>query len=145
MAEAKTFLRADLDAETAGHHTYALVSDGDMQEPIFLGSAALFGQWGLGRLIVYYGSNKIQLAGPTCRADCVEYKALFESMHWLDHRNRRPRPQRNPQGHPGRPGRDDPTTMIITQTTKGCATHSLILRGKTGTIRATPPPTSGTS
>lgn len=82
MAVAETFLRAYLDAETAGHHTYVLVSDGDVQEPIFLGSAALFGQWGLGGLIAYYDSNKIQLAGPTCRVDNVDYKALFESMHW---------------------------------------------------------------
>ncbi len=82
MAVAETFLRSYLDAETAGHHTYVLVSDGDVQEPIFLGSAALFGQWGLGKLIAYYDSNKIQLAGPTCRVDKVDYKALFESMHW---------------------------------------------------------------
>ncbi|NLY41748.1 MAG: transketolase [Desulfovibrionales bacterium] len=82
MAVAEAFLRAYLDAETAGHFTYALVSDGDVQEPIFLGSAALFGQWGLGRLIVYYDSNKIQLAGPTSRVDSTNYRQLFESMHW---------------------------------------------------------------
>ena len=82
MAVAEAFLRAYLDAEAAGHHTYVLSSDGDIQEPICLGSAALFGQWGLGRLIVYYDSNKIQLAGPTSRVDTVDYKALFESMHW---------------------------------------------------------------
>lgn len=82
MAVAEAFLRAYLDAETAGHFTYALVSDGDVQEPIVLGSAALFGQWGLGRLIVYYDSNKIQLAGPTSRVDTTDYKQLFESMHW---------------------------------------------------------------
>jgi transketolase len=82
MAVAESFLRAYLDAESAGHYTYALVSDGDVQEPIVLGSAALFGQWGLGKLIVFYDSNKIQLAGPTCRVDCVDHKALFESMCW---------------------------------------------------------------
>jgi transketolase len=82
MAVAEAFLRDYLDAESAGHFTYALVSDGDVQEPICLGSAALFGHWGLGRLIVYYDSNKIQLAGPTCRADTIDHKALFESMHW---------------------------------------------------------------
>lgn len=82
MAVAEAFLRAYLDAETAGHHTYVLFSDGDVQEPIALGSAALFGQWGLGKLIAFYDSNKIQLAGPTCRVDRVDYKALFESMHW---------------------------------------------------------------
>ena len=82
MAVAEAFLRAYLDAQAAGHYTYVLASDGDIQEPICLGSAALFGQWGLGRLIAYYDSNKIQLAGPTSRVDSVDYKTLFESMHW---------------------------------------------------------------
>jgi transketolase len=124
MAVAETFLRAYLDAETAGHYTYALVSDGDVQEPIFLGSAALFGQWGLGRLIAYYDSNKIQLAGPTCRVDCVNYKALFESMHWQvieidghDHAEIR-KAILAAQAETARP------TIIIGNTTmaKGCAT-----------------------
>lgn len=82
MAVAEAFLRSYLDDEIAGHYTYVLASDGDIQEPICLGSAALFGQWGLGRLIVYYDSNKIQLAGPTARVDTVDYPMLFESMHW---------------------------------------------------------------
>lgn len=82
MAVAEAFLRAYLDNEIAGHYTYVLASDGDVQEPICLGSAALFGQWGLGRLIVYYDSNKIQLAGPTDRVDTINYSQLFTSMHW---------------------------------------------------------------
>jgi len=124
MAVAEAFLRAYLDAKTAGHFTYALVSDGDVQEPIFLGSAALFGQWGLGRLIAFYDSNKIQLAGPTCRVDTVNYKALFESMHWQvleidghDHAQIRAAIKAG-QAETARP------TMIIGHTTmaKGCAT-----------------------
>lgn len=101
-----------------------LVSDGDVQEPICLGSAALFGQWGLGRLIAYYDSNKIQLAGPTCRVDCVDYKALFESMHWQvieidghDHEQIRSAIKAG-QAETAKP------TLIIGNTTmaKGCAT-----------------------
>lgn len=82
MAVAETFLRNKLGADITNHYTYVLVSDGDIQEPIALGSAALFGQWGLGKLIAYYDSNKIQLAGPTSRADCCNPKELFESMCW---------------------------------------------------------------
>jgi transketolase len=124
MAVAETFLRNYLDAESAGHYTYALVSDGDVQEPIFLGSAALFGQWGLGRLVVFYDSNKIQLAGPTCRVDCVDHKALFESMCWQvieidghDHDQIR-EAILAAQAETGKP------TLIIGNTTmaKGCAT-----------------------
>jgi transketolase len=124
MAVAEAFLREYLDAESAGHFTYVLVSDGDVQEPICLGSAALFGQWGLGKLIAYYDSNKIQLAGPTCRVDCVDYKALFESMHWQvieidghDHEQIRKAILAG-QAESGKP------TLIIGHTVmaKGCAT-----------------------
>jgi transketolase len=82
MAVAETFLRHKLGQDITSHFTYVLVSDGDLQEPLALGSAALFGQWGLGRLIAYYDSNKIQLAGPTARADCSDTRKLFESMCW---------------------------------------------------------------
>ncbi len=82
MDVAETFLRHKLGQDITNHYTYVLVSDGDLQEPLALGSAALFGQWGLGRLIAYYDSNKIQLAGPTNRADCSDPKQLFESMCW---------------------------------------------------------------
>lgn len=124
MAVAEAFLRAWLDDETAGHYTYVLASDGDMQEPVCLGSAALCGQWGLGRLIVFYDSNKIQLAGPTARADTINYRALFESMHWQvleidghDHEQIR-RAIREGQDETARP------TLIIGHTVmaRGCAT-----------------------
>jgi transketolase len=82
MAAAETFLRHKLGQDVTNHYTYVLVSDGDLQEPVALGSAALFGQWGLGRLIAYYDSNKIQLAGPTNRADCSDTRKLFEGMCW---------------------------------------------------------------
>ena len=82
MALAEASLRARLGADITNHYTYVLVSDGDLQEPVALGSAALFGQWGLGKLIAYYDSNKIQLAGPTARADCTDPRQLFESMCW---------------------------------------------------------------
>ncbi|MFP4314928.1 MAG: transketolase [Desulfovibrionales bacterium] len=82
MAVAEMFLRAKLGQDILDHYTYVLSSDGDLQEPIALGSAALFGQWGLGKLIVYYDSNKIQLAGPTSRCDCADYAQLFSSLCW---------------------------------------------------------------
>jgi transketolase len=82
MAVAESFLRARLGEDVCDHFTYALASDGDLQEPIAMGSAALAGGWGLGKLIVYYDSNKIQLAGPTERADCSDYKKIFEAFCW---------------------------------------------------------------
>ncbi|WP_045215453.1 transketolase [Desulfonatronovibrio magnus] len=82
MAVAESFLRSKLGADICDHFTYVLASDGDLQEPIALGSAALAGGWGLSKLIVYYDSNKIQLAGPTDRADCSDYKKIFDAFCW---------------------------------------------------------------
>ncbi len=82
MAVAETFLRHKLGNDVTDHFTYVLVSDGDLQEPVALGSAALFGQWGLGRLIAYYDSNNVQLAGPTALANTSDTQKLFEGMGW---------------------------------------------------------------
>ena len=82
MAAAERMLAARLGADVMDHHTYVLASDGDMQEPVASGAAALAGHWGLGKLIVFYDSNQIQLAGPTKRADCTDYRRLFQSMCW---------------------------------------------------------------
>ncbi|GAB7024552.1 transketolase [Salidesulfovibrio brasiliensis] len=82
FAVAEAFLRSKLGNDVVDHYTYTLSSDGDLQEPIALGAASLAGLWKLGRLIVFYDSNKIQLAGPTNRADCTDYKKVFEGMCW---------------------------------------------------------------
>jgi transketolase len=82
MAVAESFLRAKLGENICDHYTYVLASDGDMQEPIVLGSAALAGHWSLNKLIVFYDSNKIQLSGPTSRCDVSDYKKIFEGFCW---------------------------------------------------------------
>lgn len=82
MAVAESFLRAKLGKEVVDHYTYTLSSDGDMQESVVLGSASLAGLWGLGRLVVYYDSNKVQLAGPVSRVDRTDYAKVFAAMGW---------------------------------------------------------------
>jgi transketolase len=82
MAVAEAMLRARLGEDIAGHYTYVLSSDGDVQTPVFLGSAALAGLWGLGRLIVLFDKNLVQLAGPTSVCDATNHKKLFESLGW---------------------------------------------------------------
>jgi len=82
MAVAEQMLAARLGTDCIDHYTYALASDGDLQEPVALGAAALAGHWGLGKLIVFYDSNQIQLAGPTSRADRTDYRQLFASFSW---------------------------------------------------------------
>lgn len=82
MATAEAHLRAKLGADVCDHFTYVLASDGDFQEGVAYGAATLAGLWGLGKLIVYYDSNKVQLAGPTSRVDCTDYKKIYEGICW---------------------------------------------------------------
>lgn len=82
MAAAECMVRARLGQDICDHYTYVLASDGDMQEPICMGSAALAGHWGLGKLIAFYDSNQIQLSGPTKRCDETDYKTVFEGLCW---------------------------------------------------------------
>jgi transketolase len=68
--------------ELVGHYTYVLASDGDLQEPVALGAAALAGHWRLSKLIVYYDSNTVQISGSTHRSDSTEVATVFEGFHW---------------------------------------------------------------
>ena len=82
FAAAEAHLRDKLGADVMDHYTYALSCDGDIQEPVALGAASLAGLWGLGKLIVYYDSNKIQLAGPCSQVDCTDHRKVFEGLCW---------------------------------------------------------------
>ena len=82
MAIAETLLRHLLGAEVLDHFTYVIASDGDFQEPIGLGAAALAGHLGLGRLNVIYDYNQIQISGSTLRADSTDYRKVFQGFHW---------------------------------------------------------------
>ena len=46
------------------HYTYALVSDGDLQEGISAEASSLAGSWGLGKLIFLYDNNHIHAGWP---------------------------------------------------------------------------------
>lgn len=82
MAVAETMLRERLGEDVAGHRTFVLSSDGDIQTPVCMGAAALAGLWGLNRLTVLFDKNLVQLSGPTSRCDGTDHKKLFESLGW---------------------------------------------------------------
>src|SRR5829696_896770 len=64
------------------HHTYAIASDGDMQEGVASEASSLAGHLGLGRLTVFYDDNKIQLAGETRMAFSEDVGARYEAYGW---------------------------------------------------------------
>ena len=59
-----------------------LATDGDLQEPVTLGAAAIAGHLGLNKLIVYYDANDAQISGKVTRSDSVNYAILFDGLGW---------------------------------------------------------------
>ncbi|MEE2656544.1 MAG: transketolase [Chloroflexota bacterium] len=68
--------------EVVDHYTYALVSDGDLQEGISSEAASLAGTLGLGKLIYLYDDNDISIEGHTDIAFTEDVAARFRSYGW---------------------------------------------------------------
>jgi transketolase len=64
------------------HRTYVIASDGDLQEGIASEAASLAGHLRLGRLIVLYDDNHVQLDGPTDMAWSEDVPKRFEAYGW---------------------------------------------------------------
>ena len=64
------------------HHTYAIVSDGDLMEGISSEAASLAGTLGLGKLIYLYDDNHVSLEGPTSWAFTEDVGRRFEAYGW---------------------------------------------------------------
>ncbi len=82
MAVAEAMLAAHLGSGIVDHYTYVLAGDGDLQEPVALGSAAIAGHFGLNKLILYYDRNAVQISGTVNRADSTDFEQLFRSFGW---------------------------------------------------------------
>ena len=85
MAMAEAHLSARYNRENYSvidHHTYALISDGDLMEGISHETASLAGHLGLGKLIALYDSNDISLDGELNRSFSDETKNRFEAYGW---------------------------------------------------------------
>ena len=88
MAHAEAYLRnlfttnENNTDKLIDHYTYVLASDGDLQEPVALGSASLAGHLGLSKLIVFYDANSAQISGNTDRSDSTDYAEVFNGFQW---------------------------------------------------------------
>ena len=85
MAMAEAHLAATYNKENypvVDHFTYVLCSDGDLQEGISHEAASLAGHLKLGKLIMLYDSNDIQLDGPTNKAFSEDIEKRFEAYGW---------------------------------------------------------------
>ncbi len=64
------------------HYTYALAGEGCMMEGVSAEAASLAGHLGLGRLIVFYDSNRITIEGSTDLAFTEDVAARFRAYNW---------------------------------------------------------------
>ena len=85
MAIAERFLAATFNRPghvVFDHHTYGIVSDGDLMEGISHEAASLAGHLGLGRLIYLYDDNDISIEGSTDIAFTESVPDRFEAYGW---------------------------------------------------------------
>ncbi|MET0615215.1 MAG: transketolase [Thermoleophilaceae bacterium] len=85
MALAERMLAARFntaDTELIDHHTYVIASDGDIQEGVGSEASSLAGHLGLGKLIVFFDNNHIQLAGPIDRDFSEDVGKRYEAYGW---------------------------------------------------------------
>ncbi len=85
LALAERWLAANFntaDHEVVDHHTWVIASDGDIQEGIASEASSLAGHLGLGKLIVFYDDNKIQLASPTSLVFSENVTERYEAYGW---------------------------------------------------------------
>jgi transketolase len=85
MAIAERRLAAEFnrpDHPIVDHWTYVIASDGDLQEGIASEAASLAGHLRLGKLVVLYDDNGIQLDGPTSMAWSEDVLERFDAYGW---------------------------------------------------------------
>lgn len=70
------------DFEIIDHHTYAIVSDGDLQEGVAAEAASLAGTLRLGKLIYLYDDNDISIEGSTSIAFAENVPQRFQAYGW---------------------------------------------------------------
>ena len=79
---AAEFNEAGPDGPIVDHWTYVIASDGDLQEGVASEAASLAGHLRLGKLVVLYDDNLIQLDGPTKMAWSEDVPARFAAYGW---------------------------------------------------------------
>ncbi|HEV2235018.1 MAG TPA: transketolase, partial [Ktedonobacterales bacterium] len=85
MALAERFLAALFNRPghtLVDHHTYGIVSDGDLMEGVSAEAASLAGHLGLGKLIYLYDQNNITLAGSAALTYSENVLARFSAYGW---------------------------------------------------------------
>ena len=80
-AIAERFIAAKF-GEVVSHKTYAFISDGGIQEEISQGAGRLAGYLGLNNLIMFYDSNKVQLATMVDAVSAEDTATKYRAWNW---------------------------------------------------------------
>jgi transketolase len=83
LAERMLAARFNRDGhDVVNHYTFAICSDGDVQEGVCAEASSLAGHWGLGRLFAFYDDNHIQLASPVETVMTEDVAKRYEAYGW---------------------------------------------------------------
>ena len=85
FAVAETMLAARFNTaahKIVDHYTYALCGDGCLMEGVSAEASSFAGHYGLGKLIVFYDSNKITIDGSTDIAFTEDVAQRYEAYGW---------------------------------------------------------------
>lgn len=83
LAEAQLVARYNRPGHSLiDHHTYAIVSDGDLMEGVGGEAASLAGHLGLGKLICLYDDNHVTLSAATAITFTENRAAHFDAFGW---------------------------------------------------------------
>jgi len=83
LAERMLAARFNIGGHTVvDHNTWVIASDGDIQEGIASEASSLAGHLGLGKLIVFYDDNKVQLASTTDLVFSEDVASRYEAYGW---------------------------------------------------------------
>jgi transketolase len=64
------------------HRTFGIVSDGDLMEGVSYEAASIAGHLRLGKMVYFYDSNQVTLAGSTGLIFSEDVAERFAAMHW---------------------------------------------------------------
>ncbi len=85
LAIAEAHLAATYNREghpIVDHHTFGIVSDGDLMEGVAYESASIAGHLRLGKMVYLYDANQVTLAGSTGLIFTEDVGKRFEALEW---------------------------------------------------------------
>lgn len=131
FAMAAKQLGASVDEDLFRYKTWAIVSDGDLQEGVAMGSASLAGHLKLNNLVWIYDKNYIQLSGPTDKCVSDDDEHVYRGFGWNVIKINGHNHDEIRAAYKAAAGSTDKPTIIVATTVIGKGCHSMENSSKT--------------